>query len=414
MSSLFRWDPCRARYVVRRIDVRGVDAPLASATKTGVSLRDELDFSVWNPDSNISNYKLVEPNDFVVGLRSFQHGISHSNVRGIVSPAYHVLRCGDGFEPRFYKYYFRSEPLISQLANITQGIRQGQAIDMDAFVDLDLPVPPLEEQRRIADFLDAETARIDQLTAFRAGQSDAFETRELSRIMSAFEGPPGTQLRRPTPWRWLASIPGEWPIGPVNAYFSTDLGKMLNPGRSAGGNQAPYLRNANVHWYEIDTDDMATMAFEPSELQRYSVRPGDLLVCEGGAGVAEAAVWDGRIERCYFQKSLHRVRQVRDVPVEWLMYWLRLCKHVGQFDAEGNLSTIPHLTGEQLRALRLPIPPDPNMQVSFLNDEVRDLGVIRAKLRRADGLLAERRRALITAAVTGQFEVTTGRGADLS
>src|SRR2546421_3013909 len=106
---MFVWGSRRARYVINRVDVRGEDAPLASATKTGVSLREDLDFSVWNPDSDISNYKLVEPDDFVVGLRSFQHGISHSAVRGLVSPAYTVLRCVKDMEPRYYKYYFRSD-----------------------------------------------------------------------------------------------------------------------------------------------------------------------------------------------------------------------------------------------------------------------------------------------------------------
>jgi type I restriction enzyme S subunit len=156
------------------------------------------------------------------------------------------------------------------------------------------------------------------------------------------------------------------------------------------------------------------MSFEADELCRYSLAAGDLLVCEGGAGVAEAAVWDGRISRCYFQKSLHRVRPIKNVPVEWLMYWLRLAKSVGQFDAEGNLSTIPHLTGEQLRALRLPIPPDPERRVRSLDEGVLALSEIRTTLSQANVLLAERRQALTTAAVTGQFDVTTARGADVS
>ena len=165
--SIDRWPRIRSRFVFQRRDVRGADAPLASATKDGVFLRDDLDISVWNPDSDVSNYKLVEPNDFVIGLRSFQHGISHSEARGIVSPAYTVLRGTEMIEPRYFKYYFRSALLISQLANITQGIRQGQTIDMEAFANLTLPIPSLDEQRRIADFLDGETARIDELVRLR-------------------------------------------------------------------------------------------------------------------------------------------------------------------------------------------------------------------------------------------------------
>src|SRR5215218_9259580 len=82
----------RARHLFERREVRGVDAPLASATKDGVTLREESGNAVWNPGDDVSLYKLVEPDDFVIGLRSFQHGIARSHTRGLVSPAYTVLR----------------------------------------------------------------------------------------------------------------------------------------------------------------------------------------------------------------------------------------------------------------------------------------------------------------------------------
>ncbi|MGX1486834.1 hypothetical protein RKD45_005910 [Streptomyces griseus] len=198
------------------------------------------------------------------------------------------------------------------------------------------------------------------------------------------------------------------------AYYRTELGKMLNADRASGDRQRSYLRNANVHWYKITTADMATMHFDPSETQRYSVRAGDLLVCEGGAGVAEAAVWDGRIEDCYFQKSLHRVRKDGPLPVEWLMFWLRLAKSCGVFEADGNISTIPHLTGEQLREYRIPIPDDAQDRVEKINRALAVMGSARARLKQAQGLLAERRQALITAAVTGEFDVSTASGRNVT
>ena len=187
---------------------------------------------------------------------------------------------------------------------------------------------------------------------------------------------------------------------------------MLNAERASGGNQQPYIRNANVHWYEVDTADMATMTFDPGERLRYGVQAGDLLVCEGGAGVAEAAVWDGRIPNCFYQKSLHRVRARSHVPVEWLMYWLRYSKSIGTFEADGNIATIPHLTGEQLAEYRIPIPEDGHRRVAELKAEIATIRETQRKMEAANALLAERRQALITAAVTGQIDVsTTGRGA---
>jgi type I restriction enzyme S subunit len=251
--------------------------------------------------------------------------------------------------------------------------------------DFRIPFVNLDEQQRIVNFLDAETARIDGLTATRSAQITTLDELELASI--------GEQL-------FAAEK-----TGPVYAYFDVLLGKMLNAERSSGDNQHPYLRNANVHWYEIDTEDMATMTFEASERLRYGVQAGDLLVCEGGAGVAEAAVWDGRIASCYYQKSLHRVRARGHVPVEWLMYWLRYTKALGVFNAEGNLATIPHLTGEQLAEHRIPVPEDGGQRVAELKSEIATIRETQRKMAAANDLLAERRQALITAAVTGGVSV---------
>lgn len=250
---------------------------------------------------------------------------------------------------------------------------------------LEIPCISLDKQRRIADFLDAETARIDGLRAKRLAQVSVLDELELARIGERLDTAKSS--------------------GPVYAYFDVQLGKMLNADRASGESQQPYLRNANVHWYEIDTADMATMTFEPGEKLRYGVQAGDLLVCEGGAGVAEAAVWDGRISTCFYQKSLHRVRARGHVPVEWLMYWLRYSKAIGVFDADGNIATIPHLTGEQLTEYKIPIPEDGRVRVAELEAEIGAIRETQRKMEAANAVLAERRQALITAAVTGGITV---------
>jgi len=249
---------------------------------------------------------------------------------------------------------------------------------------LEIPCVPVEEQRRIADFLDAETARIEALRESRRAQVSILDELELARI--------GEHLSTAEK------------IGPVYAYFDVQLGKMLNAERASGDNQQPYLRNANVQWYEINTDDLATMSFDPDEHLRYELRPGDLLVCEGGY-VGRCAVWDGRLSPCFYQKSLHRIRARKNVPVEWLMYWLRYAKAIGVFHANGNVATIAHLTGEQLVEYRIPIPEDGHHRVAEMASEIAAIRETQRKMEAANALLAERRQALITAAVTGGITV---------
>lgn len=271
-------------------------------------------------------------------------------------------------------------------------------------------LPGLPEQRRIVELLDRRVCAIDDLIATRRGQLDVMAELSLGWIGSALFGGDVPGPRKSVGLGWMPSIPDSWELGPVHAYFDIQLGKMLSPSRVSGENLQPYLRNANVHWHEIVVDDLAKMVFEPWERARYGLRSGDLVVCEGGAGVAEAAVWDGSINPCYYQKSLHRARPLRDLPVEWLMYWLRYAKRAGVFHADGNFATIPHLTGEQLAVYRIPIPPDGAARVAELAMRLADVTNASARVLAANQLLTERRQALITAAVTGQIDVLTASG----
>ena len=93
------------------------------------------------------------------------------------------------------------------------------------------------------------------------------------------------------------------------------------------------------------------------------------------------------------------------------MYWLRLAKASGVFAADGNLATIPHLTCEQLREYRIPVPPIGEPVLRELPRRLLQVTRQVTLLHRSTDLLRERRDAVITAAVTGQLDVTTGRGA---
>ena len=266
------------------------------------------------------------------------------------------------------------------------------------------------EQRRIADFLDDQVARIDNIIAARSRQQVAIDEEDLASMADALSGGCREQGGAETGWEWLPRVPATWGVAPVFAFYDAQLGKMLNPERAAGAHPRPYLRNANVHWFDIDVTDVAIMSFEPGERVRYQVLPGDLLVCEGGAGVAEAAVWRGEIEECYFQKSLHRVRPRGHLPAEWIMYWLRLAKASGVFESDGNLATIPHLTGEQLREYRIPVPPPDAVPLAALHASLDTNARLRSLVRASVARLEELKRSLITAAVTGEFEVSSADG----
>ena len=104
------------------------------------------------------NMKRVRAGDFIIHLRSFQGGIEASAIDGKVSNAYTVLTPAPDAHFGYYRWFMKSVPLIEGLASSTDQLRDGQSINFSRFSRLSLPFPPLETQRRIADYLDRETA----------------------------------------------------------------------------------------------------------------------------------------------------------------------------------------------------------------------------------------------------------------
>lgn len=156
------WKKLGAGEIFRSISVKGFDnEELLSATQDrGIIPRSILDGRVTMPTSGTESYKLVEPGDFVVSLRSFQGGLEYSYYKGIVSPAYTILKPKKKIDDEFYKQYFKSYDFIGHLAIAVIGIRDGKQISYDDFCTLKIPYPSTEEQNAIAQLLEAADKEI--------------------------------------------------------------------------------------------------------------------------------------------------------------------------------------------------------------------------------------------------------------
>ncbi|MEU8503968.1 restriction endonuclease subunit S [Streptomyces brevispora] len=322
----------------------------------------------------------------------------------------HALRptAGDG---RFLTYALNSVDYANYITGTTR-----DKLTQDDLKQIEVPCPPLREQRRIADFLDAETTRIDHLLKLRSRQIDLHDEAAFSRVYDAVRGTHVAGERKDSGLSWLGSIPASWRVGAVSHYFEVELGKMLNQERAHGDHLRPYLRVANVQWDRIDISDLAMMDFPTEEQSRYRLKPGDLLVNEGGSWPGRAAVWNGDIHEIYYQKALHRIRSRGTESPRWLYYCLVVAERLRVFQVQGNTSTMTHLTREQLRPQRFPFPyiDVQRRAVERLDRAKTRDSVIRRLLNRQRSLLAERRQALITAAVSGQFDVSTASGRNVT
>ena len=159
------WRYLKAREVFESISDKSHNGELQvlSATQDrGIVPRTAMDIDISYDKNSLPTYKRVMPGNFVIHLRSFQGGLAYSEVEGIISPAYVILRPKGEICDGYYKYLFQSGDYIKRLNVAVYGIRDGKQISYESFGMIRIPVPPLSEQRRIAEILATQDSVIKQ------------------------------------------------------------------------------------------------------------------------------------------------------------------------------------------------------------------------------------------------------------
>jgi len=129
-----------------------------------------------------------------------------------------------------------------------------------------------------------------------------------------------------------------------------------------------YLGNVNVKWFGFDLSDLRSMQFEGHELERFGLKKGDVLICEGGEA-GRAAIWDEQLPNIKFQKAIHRVRPGPELLNRFLVHRLLMDSHSGRLAEYYTGATIKHLTSKDLGRYSFGLPPidEQNKIVSILD-----------------------------------------------
>ncbi len=162
------WEVRKMKFIFKEISIknRGDMIQLAATQSNGVVPKDTLTYkSVQVLASDLNSFKFVQKNNFVISLRSFEGGIEHSNFDGIISPAYTILKNIIRISYEYFKFLLKSNAFISNLNQYKTGIREGQNISYIELQNDFLPLPPLNEQRQIAEFLDKKCEKISEFIA---------------------------------------------------------------------------------------------------------------------------------------------------------------------------------------------------------------------------------------------------------
>ena len=298
----------------------------------------------------------------------------------------HRLRPYDRIYTKFYYYIMYLYKANGRINGNGIGL---QGLSSNALHNIIVPVPPVEEQKRIVDSIDSVLSLIEQIESYKQNLSSQIDNIKSKILDLAIRGklvaqdpndePASVLLERIRAEKeelikqdkikrnkkesvifkgsdnsYYQDLPENWEICSIMAIAEVDLGKTLDKNKNTG-KFYPYLRSVNIKWNEIDLSDIKEMQFEKDELQRYSIIKGDLLICEGG-DVGRCCIWS-LDETIYYQNALHRVRFHGGCEPKYFLYFMMYLEHTGYLKRISNGVTIKHLTKTVLTTIPFMLPP---------------------------------------------------------
>ena len=295
-------------------------------------------------------------------------------VDGCIHDGWLVLHAFDSQLDKVFFYYLLSSRFVYVSFSITASGGVVQNLNADKVSDTSIPLPPLAEQKRIvacieelfrvadslgaaADGLENAAKRLDKKIldlAIRGklvpqDPNDEPASELVKRIAASHKSPSKNQSEPIDP---PFEIPDSWEWVRLGDLFQHNTGKALNRNGQTGVMHR-YITTSNVYWDEFKLDDLRQMPFTEEELEKCSVKKGDLLVCEGG-DIGRAAIWNFNQSIC-IQNHLHRLRPFVEVCVPFFCFVLRLYKATNRLQGRGI--GLQGFSSRMLHNLPVPLPP---------------------------------------------------------
>ena len=396
-------------FTERREKVSDKDFPPLSVTKNGVV--PQLDTAAKTDDGD--NRKLVRAGDFVINSRSDRKGSAGvASTDGSVSLINTVICPDGGVSGDFAHHLLRSVPFQEEYYRYGKGIVADLwSTNFSEMRNITVAVPPQIEQSGIVGFLDLETAKIDALVAEQENLITLLKEKRQAVISHAVtKGLDPSVPMKDSGVEWLGEVPAHWEVKALKFVATVQTG--IAKGKDNTGKETivvPYLRVANVQDGYLALDDMAEIEIPSSDLPRYLLRSGDVLMNEGGDfdKLGRGHVWRAEIEPCIHQNHVFAVRP-HSVAPEWLNTVTSSSYAQFYFMSRSKQSTnLASISSTSIMELPVVLPPQSELEqlLTFLERSTAQLKSLIEEAVLSIELLRERRSALISAAVTGQIDV---------
>ena len=336
------------------------------------------------------NFLHANEDDFVISLRTFEGGIERVREDGCISPAYTVLKPIENINPNYFEHLLKSHVFVSHLQTTVTGIRDGKSVKYENFANIKLAYPDLPTQRAIADFLDRETVRIDQLIEKKEKMVEVLGEKKQGMHAAIFNGEIYSNSFIQTNLPFLTRIPEDWEISKFSRYFKIRMGEtILSEALLDSGKYAVFSATQGDHYFGYVNETKAPL------------NSGDIVVpARGSIGNVKYVTEPSTSTQTTIQVS--SISNIIDT--RYAYYFMRTFKNsLFEYDR----TAIPQITTNQVGRNPIIIP-----SKLLQEDIVKRASDLDAVIQPIINLvhesvehLREYRSSLITAAVTGQIDV---------
>jgi restriction endonuclease S subunit len=410
-----RWNIRSIKHFYRRkVEKNLPDGEVLSLYRDfGIVVKSSREDNFNKTSEDTSNYNVVDVYDLVVNkMKAWQGSVAVSEYRGIVSPAYYV--CSPLTDTIYWRYIhvlLRAAVYHPEYRRLSEGIRLGQwDLSYDDWKNIRIPIPPIDEQRAIAEYLDKTTVKIDGLIAAQEHLIELLAEKRKALISHVVtKGLNPKAKLKDSGISWLGMIPAHWEAKRLKY---TIKGRL-----KYGANESAEIDDPGLPRYVriTDIDDKGKLRQEtfrslPIEIAKdYFLEDGDVLFARSGATSGKTFLYRLEWGTCAYAGYLIRARLDKTrIDPQFLRHFTDSAPYWQWLESSLIQATIQNVSAEKYADLVLPMPPIEEQRTiaEYLDEATAKLDTLAAKAEEAIALMKERRSALISAVVTGKVKVS--------
>jgi type I restriction enzyme S subunit len=380
---------------------------LSVYTALGVKPRKELE-ARGNKASSTDNYWRVEKGDIIVNkLLAWMGAIGISEYNGVTSPAYDILRAKEGINPYFYNYLFRNPIASREFKRHSRGIMDVRLrLYFTRFGDIKLPLPPLNEQNKIVDYLQFKLKKIDRFIRKKKQLIKLLNEQKAAIINQAVtKGIDPNAKMKYSGIEWLGDIPENWEIGKLK-HFSYKIGDGIHATPEYDDNgEIPFVNGNNLIQGKISiTNKTRFVNYKEFEKYKLNLKIGSILISINGT-IGNLAFYEG--EEVVFGKSSAFI-EIKDEIDNLFLFFVLQSEYISRYFISTFMgSTINNLSLHAIRNTKIffPTKHEQKSVVKHIQQETTQINTIIQTIEKEIALTQEYRIGLIAEAITGKIDV---------